>query len=100
LSDHWDSHLEKPEKGSRSICKHGEECGNNTKHSFYPYGCTDGKVVDTNLAKQLAFEGRFGSSCGRIFRAKKHIKKYPKYQSWAPFLEDIPCHSWTLLQKK
>jgi hypothetical protein len=94
MADHYDVFLHKKKMSSRTICKHSElDRGNQ------PFGCTDGKVVDANMAKNLKFEGRFGSCCGREFMVKKHIKKYPKFNTMSDILEDLPRHAWTMIQK-
>ena len=98
LSDHYDSFLHKEKMGSRNICKHTEmDPEKGMRGSYYPFGCTDGKVVDSDLAKNLFFYGRFGSSCGRVFNAKEHIRKHPEYDYMTGILEDFPKTDWTLL---
>lgn len=100
LSDHYDSFLKKTVMNARSICKHVELTERkNKKKSYYPFGCTDGKVVDSTLAKKLAFIGRFGSSCGRVFRVQTFVRKHTQYKKWQNDLADFPKTDWTLLQK-
>jgi hypothetical protein len=98
LADHYDVFLHKDDPNTRSICNHYE---NNTELRgslyHYPFGCTDGKVTDSTLARKLKFFGRFGSACGRKFSIKKHVKKYPKYKSWEPYVSDFTSYPWTLL---
>lgn len=99
LSDHYDVFLHKNALNSRTICKHSEyDEGKFTGKPFYPFGCTDGKVVDTYMATKLQFEGRFGSCCGRSFNAHKHIQKYPKYKEMENILEDLPKKSWITIK--
>ena len=94
ISDHYDALLATNTMTSRTICKHSE-----LDHftDYKPVGCTDGKVVDSKMAKKMEFYGRFGSSCGRTFSAKTHIREHPQYKKWAPYLNDIPKHKWTRL---
>jgi hypothetical protein len=100
LSDHYDSLLKKTVMNSRSICKHVElTVRKNKKKSYYPFGCVDGKVVDSTLAKKLAFIGRFGSSCGRVFRVQSYVRKHTQYKKWQNDLADFSKTDWTLLQK-
>jgi hypothetical protein len=96
ISDHYDTYLNKEIMNSRSICNHAEknEDGNAKRDAFYPRGCTDGKVVNSKMAKNLEFEGRFGSSCGRIFNVKNHIKQHPEYKDWGPYLENMDNEPW------
>ena len=97
LQDHYDVFLYKNRLGSRGICKHSELDSKSPKNPYYPFGCVDGKVVDTEMAKNLNFCGRFGSSCGRIFHAREHLQKYPEYNYMKDLLEDFPKQNWTLL---
>jgi len=100
LSDHYDPFLHKEIMNSRTICKHSElDEGKFTGKPYYPFGCTDGKVVDTNMAKKLSFECRFGSCCGREFNANSHIKKYPRYKKWKGILQNLPKKKWITIVK-
>jgi hypothetical protein len=96
LSDHYDVFLNKEIMNNRSICNHFEmdEHGTNKRKPFYPKSCTDSKVVSSKMAKTLEFEGRFGSSCGRIFNVQKHIKKHPEYNDWKIHLNNMNNEPW------
>jgi hypothetical protein len=99
LSDHYDVHVEKDHHpSSTTICNH-YFMDPDTDSPHYPHSSIDGKVVDSRMAKDLAFWGRWGASCGLAFSAKDHVRKYPLYQSWAPYLVDLPTQPWTILQK-
>lgn len=100
ISDHYDVTRNKIHKGSLTLCKHLETEPHSLKGPYFPAGCTDGKVVDSQLAKEMRFYGRFGSSCGRVFRAKEHIRQHPEYNYMKSILEDFPRTEWTLLSKK
>lgn len=111
LSDHYDVFLHRNEKNSRSICKHCEtDKVGYIKPPFYPFGCTDGKVVNSTMAKKMQFLGRFGSCCGRTFNAKQHIREHPEFgrtvesenetkefKYLKEVLNDIPHYNWVLL---
>jgi hypothetical protein len=95
LSDHYDVFLDKPTDGNiRSICKHNN----------YSFGAIDGKVVNSEMAKQMKFEGIYGNSCGRKFEVKsifrKHLtrKQKKKYTNMRPFLRNISSNKWTRLK--
>lgn len=94
ISDHYDELTAKENRTSRTICKHSEL---DEKTNFKLVGCTDGKVVDSKLARTMNFYGRFGSSCGRTFNAKEHVKKYPIYTDWLPFVFNFEKYKWTRL---
>lgn len=102
LSDHFDPIQNKQIMNSHSICKHGESNINkqNKKDSYSPFGVTDGKVVDSALAKKMMFMGRAGSSCGRVFHADEFLKKHPQYKKWRGHLQDLPKTEWIIIQKK
>jgi hypothetical protein len=79
IADHYDVYDEKIRMGSRSICKHVEvEPALKKRLANYPFGAIDGKVVTADMAKKMTFLGRWGSSCGRIYRPTRTIRKqYP-----------------------
>jgi len=116
LSDHYDVSRSKYRMGKMNICKHVEiEHLHNKKegskgvsvapsalnHGFplkgkvpketvgFLKGATDGKVVDSAMARKLQFEGRMGSSCGRAFRRSDF-----GLPADVPIL-DMPRHKWT-----
>ena len=89
ISDHYDSYLGKTQMTKRCICKHSETNG-------MPYGAIDGKVVSSRMAKQMAFWGRYGSSCGRDFNAAEFMKTYPKQKT--DCLVDLPKEPWIILK--
>jgi hypothetical protein len=98
LADHYDVFLRRDSMNSRSICKHMEIDPEHCSFPHYPFGCTDAKIVDSNMAKSLSFFGRFGSACGRVFNVSQYIKENPKYKSYRDFLDDIPKHKWTKIE--
>ena len=86
ISDHYDTHKNTVRKGARSICKHLER----TKRK--PFGAVDGKVTTTALAKKLAFWGRWGSSCGRVYKPSRTLKRR------IPYLPHFRGEPWTLIR--
>jgi len=97
LADHYDGYLNQNQMGTRTICKHLETDETNDR-TAYPFGCVDGKVVNTAMAKRLEFWGRFGSACGRAFLVKPFIKQHPKYKEWSDYLVDFPANEWTRIR--
>jgi hypothetical protein len=95
LADHYDVHMNKNIMNGRSICKHMEL---DKEHcALLPYalfGCTDGKVVNRELAKNMSFFARFGSACGREFSIKKHIKEHPEFSYWKGLITDFKKEKW------
>jgi len=107
LADHYDSLLNKVQMGPRGICNHGEvevcdnlegECDFSKWETTYPYGCTDGKVGDSEMMEKLEFEGRFGSSCGREFDANEYIRDHGLYSAWSDVLTSVPRNDWVVLK--
>jgi hypothetical protein len=94
LADHYDTKCNKTHKSSRGICKHSEV---DSAYDYTPYGATDGKVINTELASKFNFHGRFGSSCGRQFSIKSYAKKYPRHKKWLDVLDDFPSYGWVNL---
>lgn len=97
ISDHYDVYLDKETKGNnRTICKHTNlDPETINRAPYYPYGCTDAKVVDSKMAKKMCFLGRFGNACGTEFNVKKYVKKHPKYKTWGKYLKNVPSYPWT-----
>jgi len=98
LADHYDVFLRRESMNSRGICKHVELDPEHCSHPHYPFGCTDAKIVNSEMAENLSFLGRFGSACGRIFNVKKFIKDNPYYESYEQHLDDIQNNKWVLLK--
>lgn len=98
LADHYDVFLKRDAMNRRSICKHTELDPEHCFKPHYPFGCTDAKVVNSSMALSLSFWGRFGSACGRTFNVKKFIKENPHYESYEPYLDDIPSYKWKVIQ--
>lgn len=97
IADHYDTGKQQYRMGLRGICKH-RECEENPEFSLS--GATDGKVVDSIMAKDLTFEGIFGSSCGRVFKTKDYVKKVEKSHEsklWKDALQDVPKYDWVKL---
>lgn len=100
ISDHYDVHMNKNVRNNRSICNHCELDDEYCKRPpFYPYGCTDAKIVNSEMAKQLGFFGRFGSGCGRIFSVDEFVKKHPQHSDWKKVLNDFKNEKWVKIGK-
>jgi tRNA-binding EMAP/Myf-like protein len=96
LGDHYDSYLNKNMLNSRGICKHVELDGEpENKKPYYPFGCTDSKIIDSEMASRLCFMGRIGCCCGKPFLVKPYLEKHPEYGHWKKVLEDIHRERWS-----
>jgi hypothetical protein len=96
ISDHFNTIKNEVSPDNLSICRHSELEDSQTHYNF-PFGCVDGKVMNSQMGKRLMFEGQFGSACGRIFNAEQYLKKHPEYKKWKPYLVDFPKKPWTVL---
>jgi hypothetical protein len=100
ISDHYDLKLNRIIPSSLTVCKHTDldpAPGPGASRPFYPWGCVDGKVTDSSMAKRMEFVGRQGAACGIAFVAKKYLKAHPEYAMWKPVLRDMPTYRWTKL---
>jgi hypothetical protein len=102
ISDHYDVYLLKDDNPcSRTVCSHYDldareyMSDQSRPKPFAPHGAVDGIVCDTTLAKKMAFEGRFGNSCGIPFVKDEFCKKHRQYYKFCPYLHDRPSQPWT-----
>jgi hypothetical protein len=102
LSDHYDVILNRNIMNTNAICKHSEinDENSNNYQKFYPFGCTDGKVVNSEMVRNMEFVARFGSACGRDFNVKKYIKDHPEYKGWKNYLSDMPTRDWIKINNR
>lgn len=94
MACHYDVMLHKENLSSRTICRH---CEIDETCDYRPKGCTDAKVIDSAMARTMAFDGRFGSGCGRIFKVSTFIKAHPEYKNLAVAMRDIKGNDWVRL---
>jgi len=102
LSDHFDTYLNEIKPGSRTLCAHYFQDSNvqtpGIAEPFYPCGVMDGKVIDSEMARQMSFIARWGSSCGTAFDAKAFLKEHPQYEWMTGLLKDRPTQPWTVFK--
>ena len=97
--DHYDTYLEQARFGSRSLCAHWEfETTDPSSPAFDPYGTVDGKVVDSQMAKQMSFAARWGSGCGTPFDAAKFLARHPQFEWMTEILRSRGSYSWTVFK--
>jgi len=99
-SDHYDSYYKKDRPGNRSLCAHGDldDHMNASGVPFSPHGTCDAKVVDSKLAKQMAFSARWGSACGAAFDADRFLAEHPQFDWMKGLLKSRPSQPWTVFQ--
>lgn len=103
LADHYDVYLEKEIPSSRTICGHWELDDGRVPQSlgaYLPGGTVDGKVVDSNMAKNFELWAKWASSCDIGFDAKKFLEKHPQYEWLEGYLKDLPAKPWTIFPLK
>jgi len=99
-ADHYDSYFKKDRPGNRSLCAHGDldDRMNAPGIPFSPGGTCDGKVVDSRLAKQMAFSARWGSACGTPFDAGSFLAEHPQFDWMKDLLKSRPSQPWTVFR--
>jgi hypothetical protein len=102
LADHHDSYSKTDSPSRNSICGHIETDARGIPEweygPYYPGGCFDGKVTDTELAKGGAFWAHWGRPCGTPFEAGSFLRNHPEYEWQKPRLKDIAPYPWTLVR--
>jgi len=98
MADHYDMFLNKKIMNAKSICKHSElDPVGHSREPFYPYGCTDSKVVNSKMASNMEFMGRMGNACGTPFYTETFIREHPSYKKWRTVLNDMPRQNWSTI---
>ena len=98
LSDHYDVYLKKENPCSRTIEGHYELDAFEYwagRDPFRPHGAIDGKVTDSDLAREMSFWARWGSSSGMAFDAQKFLDEHPQWNYLQGYLKDRPSQPWT-----
>jgi hypothetical protein len=101
LSDHYDVYLEKENPCSRTVEGHYELDPFEywaDRQPYRPHGAIDGKVADSNLAGDLSFWARWGSSSGMPFYADKYFSEHPQWDYLKGYIKDRPTQPWTLFE--
>lgn len=103
ISDHYDVYLHKENPCSRTVCSHYDLDPRqfmsqvNRPKPFAPHGAVDGCVVDSKMAKNMSFLGRFGNSCGIPFKKDDFCNKNRQYDVYRHYLHDRLSQPWTEL---
>jgi hypothetical protein len=101
IADHYDVYLNKVNKCSRTVCSHYEldkreyMSDPSRPKPYEPRGAVDGNICDSNMAKNMTFLVRWGSSCGTPFYKDKFCNKNRQWKYLQPYLEDRPTQPWT-----
>jgi hypothetical protein len=101
IADHYDVYLLKEKNPcSRTVCSHYDldareyMSQEGRPKPFAAHGAVDGFVMDSELAKKMAFSGRFGNSCGIPFDKNEFCDKHIQWNFLRPYLHDRPTQPW------
>ena len=99
LADHYDVYLQKENPGSRTVEGRYELDKFEywaARTPYIPKGAVDGKVMDSEQAKQMSFSARWGSSSGMPFDASAFLAEHTQYGDLLGYLKDRPSQPWTV----
>jgi len=104
ISDHYDVYLNKINLCSRTVCSHYELDDRafmsqaDRPKPFAPRGALDGKVISSNLAREMKFMGIWGSSCGTPFYKDAFCERNMQWEPLKPYLHDRVSQPWTTFE--
>jgi hypothetical protein len=102
IADHYDVYLNRINPSSRTCCSHYElderafMSQADRPKPYQPRGALDGIVCDTNLAKKMSLNARWGSSCGLPFNKTSFFKQHIQWREQEPYIKDRPYQPWTI----
>jgi hypothetical protein len=106
LADHYDVYLNKENPCSRTVDGHYEldareyMCQPGRPIPFQPRGTYDGKVMDSEMAKKLSFNARWGNSSGMPFETEPFFLQHPQWDYLKGYLKDRPSQPWSCFGAK
>lgn len=103
LGDHYDVYLQKEQPGRRTICGHGDLDDSRVpggQGAYRPSGAFDGKVVNSDMAKNWRLWAKWGGSCDLGFDAAGFLAKHPQYDWMKGYLPDLPAQPWTIFPRE
>jgi hypothetical protein len=98
LADHYDVYLEQADNPcSRTVDGHYDVDPFQywqARRPYSPQGSVDGKVCDSDTARQMTFTARWGRSCGAPFDAGAFLEAHPQWDYLRGYLDDRPTQPW------
>jgi len=100
IADHFDVSYRKVVPSRNTLCGHIENdprgwpewgCG-----PYYPFGTTDGKVVNSSLILEGSMWAHWGKPCDENFIADEFFRAHPEYEWQKEYTRDIIAYPWTL----
>jgi hypothetical protein len=104
LADHYDVYLKKDNPCSRTVDGHYElddrafMSDPSRPKPFQARGAVDGKVMDSELAKNMSFWARWGNSSGLAFDADKFFAEHIQWEYLKGYIKSRPSQPWTLFK--
>ncbi len=104
LADHYDVYLNRINPCSRTVDGHYELDAREYMSQptrplpYQPRGAVDGKVADSELAKEFKFWARWGNSSGLPFEAEEFLARHIQWGHLKGYLKDRPSQPWTLFK--
>ena len=104
IADHYDVYLNKINLCSRTVCSHYELDDRafmsqaDRPKPYAPRGAVDGKVITSDLARELKFMGIWGSSCGTPFYKDEFCERNLQWEPLKPYLHDRISQPWTTFE--
>jgi len=101
LADHYDVYLNQRIPSSRTIDGHYELDDQKypslagSPPPFSPQGTLDGKIIDSDLAKMMAFCARWGNSSGMPFITHDYFANHPQWNHLKGHLKDRFTEKWS-----
>ena len=104
LADHYDVYLEQEDHPcSRTVEGHYELDAFEywpARLPYRPQGAVDGKVTDSDLAKDLSLWARYGSSSGMAFDADAFMREHIQWDDLADYIWSRPSQPWSLFSRR
>jgi len=100
-ADCYDTCLNTVNPGGHSLAGHFERVDpqmSGKDDPFDPSGTFDAKVVDTAMARRMAFDARWGSADGTAFDADAFLAAHPQYDWLEGLMKSRPAEPWVEFQ--
>jgi hypothetical protein len=94
LADHDDTYTKKQEPDERTLCSH-MDVSPDGPDPYEPFGATQGKVSDSEMAAHMSLIARLGHPCGQSFYAAPFLAAHSQFDWEKPILRDMPAFPWT-----
>lgn len=102
LADHYDVYLDEADHPCSRTVEGRYELDDfeywSKRLPYRPMGAVDGKAMDSEMAADMTFQARWGSSSGMSFDADKFLKEHPQWDYLKGYLKDLPSEPWTMFK--